>query len=76
MQNHTSNFLNTTQAANFLGLKPVTLEVWRCYGKGPRFARFGRAVRYRLSDLENYITASTHQHTSESADNVSVRQAV
>jgi excisionase family DNA binding protein len=29
-----------------------TLESWATEGKGPRFAKFGRHVRYRLSDVE------------------------
>jgi len=70
------NFLNTRQAAEFLGLKPGTLEVWRCYGKGPRFGRFGRACRYRLSDLEEYANANTYRNTSETKDTPSVGNAV
>lgn len=70
-----SDFLDTRRAADFLGLKKNTLDVWRLQGKGPRFVRFGRAVRYRLTDLENFIEANTHEHTSESAEVASVGQA-
>lgn len=28
-----------------------TLAQWACQGKGPRYARFGRSVRYRLLDV-------------------------
>lgn len=69
MQNHTSNFLNTPQTAAFLGLKPGTLEVWRVQGKGPAFVKFGRAVRYRIADLERWIDQQARQHTSESCLN-------
>lgn len=65
-----TDFIDTRQAAEFLGLKKNTLDIWRLQGKGPRFTRFGRAVRYRLSDLENFIEANTYKHTSESAGQV------
>lgn len=29
----------------------ATLAQWASQGKGPRYARFGRHVRYRLSDV-------------------------
>jgi predicted DNA-binding transcriptional regulator AlpA len=66
MQNHTNNFLNTPQTADFLGLKPGTLEVWRVQGKGPAFVKLGHAVRYRIDDLENWIDKRTRQNTSQS----------
>ena len=59
------DFLNTRQAAELIGLKANTLEIWRIRGGGPRYIKFGRAVRYRQSDLETYIEAQTRQSTSE-----------
>jgi DNA-binding transcriptional regulator YiaG len=41
-----SNALTETQAAEHLGLSIATLRAWRHRAKGPRFVRFGRAVRY------------------------------
>ena len=60
-----SEFLTTKQAASYLSIKPNTLEVWRVQGRGPTFAQFGRAIRYRVSDLENYALACTRRSTSE-----------
>lgn len=37
------------------GLSDSTLEQWRLKGKGPRFIKLGRLVRYRTSDVQNYI---------------------
>jgi hypothetical protein len=51
-----SQFLNVRQAARWLGLAVKTLEKWRGAGSGPAFHRFGRALRYRRSDLENFAT--------------------
>ena len=60
-----TDFLNRKQAAEFLNLKKCTLEKWAICGGGPDFCKFGRSVRYRISDLENYITNQTRQNTIE-----------
>ena len=52
------------QAAEYLGLAVSTLNKWRCHGGGPVFIKMGRAVRYRVEDLEEYILSSTQKNTS------------
>jgi excisionase family DNA binding protein len=48
------------QAAKFLGIKPNTLAVWACTKRYLLpFVKVGRLVRYRQSDLENFLTANT-----------------
>jgi len=59
-----TDFMTTEQAAQFLGLRPNTLEIWRFRGTGPKFVKLGRAVRYRLADLEDFIQAQTRQKTA------------
>ena len=59
MTNLRSEFLTTPQAADFLGLKKGTLEVWRSQGRGPTFVKLGRAIRYRLKDIEDFINSQT-----------------
>ena len=59
------NFLSTRDAANFLGLKPRTLERWRWAGKGPRFRRHGRRVVYDLDGLLAWSEANEVASTSE-----------
>ncbi len=49
--------LNTQEAAAYLGLKPNTLEVWRCKHKGPRYSKLGTRVIYDLEDLESFFTS-------------------
>jgi hypothetical protein len=39
---------DTRTAAPLLGVKPGTLEVWRCKGIGPRFVKSGSRVVYRF----------------------------
>lgn len=46
-----ADLLDTHQAAEVLGVSPGTLENWRAEGKGPKFRRIGRLVRYRRGDL-------------------------
>ena len=57
--------LNTVEAAKFLALKRGTLEIWRSQGKGPRFLKLGRAVRYRKIDLEEYLEGNLRRSTSD-----------
>ena len=58
-------FLDSDQAAEYLGLKRTTLEAWRCRGDGPRFVKMGRLVKYRHADLEAFIESRTRDNTSE-----------
>ena len=61
-----ANLLTPKQAAEYLQIKVQTLATWRNQGKGPKFCKVGRAVRYRPQDLETYIT-SDFQHSSTNA---------
>lgn len=57
---------DTHQAAEILGgLKPNTLEGWRVQGKGPRYVKIGRLVRYRIEDLNAWLEAQTRTSTSQ-----------
>ena len=53
----------TKQAAVYLGLSMSTLNKWRCYGSGPAFLKLGRSVRYRKSQLDNFLTERTASNT-------------
>jgi len=55
-----SDLLDEKEAARYLNLAPPTLRNWRSAKQGPAACRVGkRAVRYRFSDLEAFIAAST-----------------
>jgi hypothetical protein len=48
--------LDRKKAAKYLGVSPDTLAVWDCtkrYNLKP--IKVGRAVRYRLSDLNDFL---------------------
>lgn len=53
--------LTTKEAANYLGLQGQTLSVWRCEKRYPdlRYIKVGAHVRYRLSDLEEWLQGRT-----------------
>ena len=58
--------LTPEQAAKILRVKPRTLQAWRYRGGGPRFIKLGRrSVRYRRSDLKQYILDSLRRSTSD-----------
>lgn len=59
-----SPFLNTDQAAYYVGLSRRTLEKMRTAGGGPRFRKHGRYVRYHIDDLD--IWSAEHGKTSTS----------
>ena len=46
--------LKTSEAAEYLGLCAKTLRCYRYDGIGPAYVRFGKTVRYRLSDLNEW----------------------
>lgn len=47
--------MDRKEAAQYLGLKPKTLAHWAINGAGPRYIRIGRTIRYRPTDLEEYM---------------------
>ena len=42
-----------------LGVSRSTLQSWRYSGRGPRYIKLGRLVRYRNADVDGYLKAQT-----------------
>lgn len=61
-----TTLLTTQQASAYLQLAPITLAVYRCHGKGPKYCRIGRRVLYRLADLDAFIEARIHTPANSS----------
>ena len=63
----TEELLNTEQASKVLGVKSKSLANSRYTGTGVQipFIKLGNLVRYKLSDLHNYIEGNTFNHTGE-----------
>lgn len=52
--------LDEHEAANVLNVSVRTLQAWRFKRCGPPYAKLGRSVRYRRTDLAAWLDASTH----------------
>jgi excisionase family DNA binding protein len=59
--------LTERQVAEQLGLSVATLRAWRHRGKGPRFLRLGRSVRYLPADVDEFVRASAVDTQSDSS---------
>lgn len=58
-------YLKPREAAEYLRSSPSTLAKARMYKRGPAFVRIGRAVRYRQSDLDAWMSASVSPSTEQ-----------
>jgi excisionase family DNA binding protein len=58
-------FLTTEQAAGRLQLSKRYLEMLRLKGNGPAYAAFGRAIRYRATDVDAWAASKTRRSTSD-----------
>lgn len=63
-----SPFLNTAQAAFYVGLSRRTLEKMRLTGAGPRFRKHGRYVRYHIDDLDAWSLGERRDSTSDNGE--------
>ena len=55
-----SKRVNEKGAAEILSVSPGTLAVWRCTRRYPLpYQKIGRAVRYRIADLEAFAQSRT-----------------
>ncbi|GAA1891001.1 helix-turn-helix transcriptional regulator [Streptantibioticus ferralitis] len=52
---HQTAFLNLPKAAEYLGISPNTLYVWRHRRQGPPSFCMGRRVMYRISALNEWV---------------------
>ena len=63
------NLLTTKEAAELLGKHYAVLADWRHQGRGPKFIRMGgRSIRYRPSDLLEWIEANTVEPGAKAGD--------
>lgn len=49
-----TTLLSTKLLSRRWTIAPRTLERWRAEGRGPRFVRIGRHVRYRKADIDAF----------------------
>lgn len=53
--------LDTRGASRLLGLSEDTMKAWRSRKKGPPYVMVEGAVRYLLTDLEDYLESNVHR---------------
>lgn len=56
--------LTPRELAARLGLHVVTLANWRVKGRGPKYVKAGKAVRYPLSRVEAWELERTRANTA------------
>jgi excisionase family DNA binding protein len=55
-----NQLLTREQAGEFLGVSRPTLEVWACTKRyNLKYIKIGKNVRYRMSDLLNFLEEQT-----------------
>lgn len=55
------SYLLSEEVALRLRVKPQTLALWRLKGKGPRWLKLGRSVRYEQADVERWLAEEAEQ---------------
>ncbi|AKK30466.1 AlpA family transcriptional regulator [Mycobacterium sp. EPa45] len=68
MEEPVERWISRQELADRYGVPVKTPAVWASKGAGPPFARFGRHVRYRLSDVIAWeieqLSKARHHETS------------
>lgn len=55
--------IDPAAVAGELGVPEKTLAQWRYLGKGPRFIKVGRFIRYRIRDVERWLEEQSRSST-------------
>ena len=69
-----SAFLTSKELAEFLAVPISTVRDWRLRGQGPPAYKFGRSVRFRISDVEGWIEAQSHEQPETKRPGAARRQ--
>lgn len=54
-----NDLMTTAEVADYLKLKPNTLEHWRTRSLGPHYEYAGRRVLYRRKDVDDWLRTNT-----------------
>lgn len=55
-----TELIDEAMLASRLGVSRATLQSWRYAGRGPRFIKLGRLIRYSVTDVDEFLRANTH----------------
>lgn len=53
-----TDLIDETALAERLGVSRSTLQGWRYAGRGPRYLKIGRLIRYRNADVDRFVDGS------------------
>lgn len=59
------DLVTTEEAAKIIGSTPATMAVWRHQGRGPKFCKIQRSVRYYLPHLKEFVLGNCRVSTSQ-----------
>ena len=63
MQIHLRSLLTPSEVAEMLGIKVETLQIWRCTQRyNIPYVKIGGRVRYKSSDIDDFIRIRTVRH--------------
>lgn len=62
-EEYTETMLNEKETSLFIKMSRSWLRQARMKGTGPKFCKFGRAVRYPLSELSTWIESKHRMNT-------------
>lgn len=66
--------LNTREAAAYLGVRPNTLEIWRCKHRGPQYAKIGSRIVYDPDVLDAFFEARSISTRDTELDRAGVKK--
>jgi hypothetical protein len=62
------DLVSSNEAAAMLGLKPISLRIWRLKGKGPRFYKLHSSkqapVHYSRAEIQSWLAERAFASTS------------
>ena len=61
----TIDVLTVREAADYIKMSESFLNRRRCDGGGPNYHKMGRAVRYRIADLDAWLASMRRSSTCE-----------
>ena len=57
--------LSRTEVEAYFGIPKRFLEIAACKGGGPAFIKIGRLSRYRVADVDEWISQNRYENTSQ-----------
>ncbi len=66
--------MSPEELADRWGIMTITLDRWRWTGKGPRFFKAGRKIKYRVQDIEAYEEQKARHSTTYTQEELLLKE--